>query len=91
MKLLDRAVVGLALSLCLVMPAWAEGNHIVSCDGWFGEETEVTSDFMELLTLRKILDATVEVSNGCFRVTYVNDEGHYVVESYDPISKKLVD
>jgi hypothetical protein len=60
------------------------------CDWNGGSESEATSDFLERLQLQIQPGATVNVWGGCFKVTYLNTEGHYVTEYYDPDTKKRI-
>lgn len=68
--------------------AMAAGTSVPYCSSTDGE-TEVKY-FKSILPIPEYLVATVEVWNGCFKVTHVNAEGHYMTEFYDPTTKKRV-
>lgn len=59
------------------------------CDYTGTDEKADTEDFAQSRHLDGKLGATVEVWNGCYKVEYLKD-GKYVIEYYDPESRKRV-
>lgn len=85
------AICAVVISVCAFSgPANAAGRSAPDCDGTIDMESEEAGAFAESLRLTTKLGASVVVWGGCFKVSYIGDNGKYVTEYYDMDTKRKV-